>query len=110
MLYKFKLEHNTAEETKNICGMKGEDAIDHSTVVTRWFKKFCSGCKNLDNQVRTDRFKSMNSKVMVQEANMVGSSQTFYFTIQWASLPSQSQQKHPELQNFFFFLNQVLAN
>ena len=31
MLYEFKLGHNAAEATKNICCMKGEDT-DHNTV------------------------------------------------------------------------------
>ena len=44
MLYKFKLSHNTAEATKNICYAKDEGTVDHSTV-TKWFKKFYSGCK-----------------------------------------------------------------
>ena len=36
------------EATKNICFVKDEGAVDHSTVTTL-FKKFCSGCKNLDD-------------------------------------------------------------
>ena len=42
------------EATKNICWVKGEEAV-HDSTVTRWFKKFCSHCKNLDNQVRWGR-------------------------------------------------------
>ena len=38
---------NAAKTTKNICCAK--DAIDHS-MLTRCSKKFCSDCKNLDNQ------------------------------------------------------------
>ena len=49
MLYEFELGHNTTEATKNIYCVKGESAVDHNTV-NRWFKKFCSGCKNLDDQ------------------------------------------------------------
>ena len=41
-LYKFKLGHNAAESSKNICCVKDEGTIDYSTV-TRWLKKFCSG-------------------------------------------------------------------
>ena len=37
------------EATKNICGVMGESTVNHGTV-TRWFKKFCSGCKNLTNK------------------------------------------------------------
>ena len=40
MFYKFVLSHNAAETTKNICCMKGEGAVDHSTII-RWFMKFC---------------------------------------------------------------------
>ena len=32
MLYKFKLDHNTAEATKNICYAKGQSVVDHGTV------------------------------------------------------------------------------
>ena len=35
--------------TKNICCAKGNGTVDHNTI-TRWFKKFCLACKNLDNQ------------------------------------------------------------
>ena len=64
-VYKFKLSHNTAETSKTICCAKGEDAVDHSPV-TRWLKKFCYGCKNLNNQSRSDRCKSMDFKAMFQ--------------------------------------------
>ena len=49
MLYKFKLDYNALEATKIIFCMKGESTVDHSTV-TRSFKKFCSGYKNIDDQ------------------------------------------------------------
>ena len=48
LLYEFELDHNEAKGTKNICCVKGEGAFDHCTV-TRWFKKFLSSCKNLDD-------------------------------------------------------------
>ena len=38
MLYEFELGNNALEATKNICGMKGEGTIDHSTI-NRWLKK-----------------------------------------------------------------------
>ena len=50
MFYKFELGQNAAEATKNICHAKGEGKVDHNTLM-RWFKKFRSGCKNLNNQV-----------------------------------------------------------
>ena len=55
MLNKFELGYNTTEATKKIC-VKGEGAIDFSRA-TRWFKKICSGCKNL-NQERSGRPKT----------------------------------------------------
>ena len=72
MLYEFKLGHNTAEATKNICCVKSEGAVDHSPV-TRWLKKFCPGCKNLDDQARLCRPKTVDSKSVLQTiaANLV---------------------------------------
>ena len=71
-LYKFELGHNTTESTKNICCAKDEGAIDHSAV-TRWFKKFYLGFKNLNNQTRPGRPKSIDSEVVLQaiEINLV---------------------------------------
>ena len=65
-----KLSHNATEATKNICGAKDEGAVDHYTV-TRWFKKFHLDCNNLNDQVRSGKPKSMDSKVVLQaiEAN-----------------------------------------
>ena len=40
--------------TKFIYWAKSEGTVDHSTV-TSWSKKFCSGCKNLDDQARSGR-------------------------------------------------------
>ena len=44
MLYNFELSHIVTE------AIKDEDIVDYSTV-TRWFKKFCLGYKNLNTQV-----------------------------------------------------------
>ena len=57
--YNFKLVYNTTEAMKNYFCIK------------RWrrstqTKKFCLGCKNLDNQARSDSPKTINSKVMLQ--------------------------------------------
>ena len=68
MLYKFKLDHNIKKTIKNICCAKGKGVIDYSTV-TRWVKKFCSGCKNLDNQTRSGRLKTEDSEAMLQAIN-----------------------------------------
>ena len=65
MLYNFKLSHDTTEATKNICWTKGKDTVDHGTV-TRWMKKFCSGCKNLDNQASSGKPKIMDCEVALQ--------------------------------------------
>ena len=56
MIYKFKLGHYAAAATKNICCVKGERLVDNCTVI-RWFKMvyFCSGSKNLHDQVRLDK-------------------------------------------------------
>ena len=39
MLYKCELGHIAMEVTKNICCVKGEGAVDHSTI-TKWLKNF----------------------------------------------------------------------
>ena len=49
MLSEFELSCDVLEATQNICYAKGE--VDHSTVPI-WFKKFCSGYKNLNDQAR----------------------------------------------------------
>ena len=66
MLYEFELGYNAIESIKNICCAKGEDAVDPTTV-TRCFKKFCLGCKNLNNQTRLGSPKAM---LQVIKANL----------------------------------------
>ena len=53
------------KKIKNICCAKGEGIVNSSTV-TRWFEKFWLGCKNLDNQARSDRPKTVDSKAILQ--------------------------------------------
>ena len=53
-LYEFELNYKVTEGTKNICCVKAEDAVDHSTE-TRWLKKFLLGYKNFDDQTRSGR-------------------------------------------------------
>ena len=75
MFYEFEFDHNAAAEAmKNTDCVKGEDAVDFISV-TRWFKKFRSGCKNRDDQAKTDRSKMMDSEAVLQitEANPVTS-------------------------------------
>ena len=76
ILYKFKLSHNPTEATKNICSEKSEDTVDHS-IVMWWLKKFCIECKNIKDQIRSGKPKSVNSVVSLRarEANPVKSSQ-----------------------------------
>ena len=77
MFYEFELVHNTKEVTKNFSCAKGEGVVDHSTV-TRWFKKFHSSGKNIDNQARSGSPKTMDSETMLLaiEANLVSSTQS----------------------------------
>ena len=59
------------EATKKICYVKDEGVVEHS----KWLKKFSSGCKNLDNQVRSRWSKSVESEGVFQaiDANLVSS-------------------------------------
>ena len=59
------MSHNDTEATKNTSCVKDEGAVDHSTVI-RWFNKFCSGYKKLNDQVRSSRPKDEDSKAMLQ--------------------------------------------
>ena len=64
IVYDFQLDHNPTEATKNICcARKGENAGDYN-IVTRCLKKFCLGCKNFYDQVRSGGPKIMDSKVV----------------------------------------------
>ena len=76
MLYKFELGQNGMEEIKNICCTKGEGAVDYDTV-SRWLKKYWMDCKNLDNQSRSSRPKTVNSKTVLLaiEKNLTNSMQ-----------------------------------
>ena len=71
MLYEFKLGHK--KNPKNICA-KGDGIVDHS-IVTRWFKKFCSGCKNHDNKSRLGKPKTVDSVLQAKGANLLNSTQ-----------------------------------
>ena len=52
MLNEFELDYNAAEATKNICCVKGEDAVDLNTV-TWWF-----------NKARSSRLKIVDSEAL----------------------------------------------
>ena len=58
MFYQFEVGHNAMESTKEIRFIKDKGAVD-LVIVTRWFKKFYSGCKNLENYARSE---SLDSK------------------------------------------------
>ena len=61
ILYKFKLSNNAMEATIKTHCEKG--SVDHCTG-TKWFKKFRSGCKKLNDQVKSGRPKNVNSEAV----------------------------------------------
>ena len=63
-----EMGHNATEATKIICCLKGQSAADHSTV-TRLFKKFYLGCKNLNNKVMSGSHKTMDKVIEVNLAS-----------------------------------------
>ena len=83
MLYEFEMGHSAImEATKNICGVKGENAIDYSTV-TRWYKKFCLCCKNFVYQTKSGRPK--HSGIWGCASNHRGKSGNYHLeNIRWA--------------------------
>ena len=81
MLYEIKLSHNAVEGIKNICLAKGEGTVDHCTVI-RWFKKFCLGCKFLDNQARSGRYTPSN-KSKSNKQHLEGIGQGWYLSPVW---------------------------
>ena len=99
ILYEFEQNHNAAEATKNIC-VKGESAVDHSTI-TIGLKKFCLGWKYLDHQERSVRPKTVDSETILQERSksMEKYSENIrwaqYLTVHCVSSPSWPQQKDP---------------
>ena len=70
MFYGFKLGHNVREATKNIYFEKGDSTVDHRTV-SRWFKKFRTGCKNIDGQARPGKPKIMYSETVLQDKTVL---------------------------------------
>ena len=70
ILYKFQLDHDTMEATKNICYTKDNGTVNYFTI-TRLFKKFCWGCKNLNNQSKLD----CETVLQAIEANLANSTQ-----------------------------------
>ena len=74
MLYKFELGYKDVNATNNICCVKGEGAVDHRTE-TRRFKRFSLGCKYLNDQAKSGRYKTLDCKSVVQakEVNLESS-------------------------------------
>ena len=70
MIYEIELGHNVTKATKNICCMKDEGAVDHSTV-NRWFKKFCLGCKKIDDRAKSVRSKNVDSEPLLRQIRWV---------------------------------------
>ena len=60
------------ETTKIFCFVKDDGAVGHNRV-TKWFKKFHSDCKNLYDQARSEKPKTVESETRCQtiEANPV---------------------------------------
>ena len=84
------------EVTKDICCVKDKNAVDYSRV-TRWFKKFHLGCKNLDDHAKSGGPKTKDSKTVLEiiETNLREYQANSHLTVQCGSLLSQPQQKHP---------------
>ena len=74
--YEFEVGDNVTEVTQNIGRAKGKDGVGHSKV-PRWFKKFCFGCKYLNDQAISGKPKIVVCKSVLQaiEANSASSSQ-----------------------------------
>ena len=75
MFSEFTLSHNAVEATKSICCAKGEGTVDHSTV-KRWLKKFRSDSKNLDNQTRSGRPKTVDYVILLKAMEINSASST----------------------------------
>ena len=60
ILYEFDLGQIDAEATRNTCLGKGEYPVNH--MLTRWFKGFCLHHRNFDDQARSARPETVNSK------------------------------------------------
>ena len=71
MLYEFEVEYNTTEAIKKKPSLWAKWRwVDYSTI-TRLVKKFCLGCKNLDDHTMSGRSKIMDSEVMLQAVELL---------------------------------------
>ena len=64
MFYYFEIDHNAADATKNMCCVEGEGPINQCTVISG-LKKFCLRHQNLDEQVKSDSPKIVDSKAVL---------------------------------------------
>ena len=104
MIYEFELGYKAAEAVKNMCDMKGEGTIDHITE-SRWLKKFKLGCKNLNDLVKSDRFKILDSEaIFLVEVNPVSCTRRvsgdLCFSVHCDSSLLRFLQKHPKQPYF----------
>ena len=97
MLSEFNPIHNVTKATKNIYSTRSESAIDHSTV-TIWSQKFYSNRKNVDDQARSSRSKSVDFEAdPVSSIRRVSGELCISVQCGWAYI--LLQQKHPELSS-----------
>ena len=66
MFYEFGQGHKGAKATKKISCVKGEGAVEQSTL-TRCFKIYCLGYINLNDQVKPGRSKNVDSEAVLQD-------------------------------------------
>ena len=99
MIYKFKLNHNATEATKNICCIKGEGSVDQATL-TRGFKKFCSSYKKLNKKAKSGRPKITDSKVAFQAIEVNWES------IRWVNVCKELLENS---HNLHFFFKRIIA-
>ena len=87
MLYKFKLSHNVSEATENICYEKCEGG-GYPSALTRRFDKFCKGCNNFDDQVRSSKPKSVDFEAVLKamEANSASKQPESFRRIQHSNI------------------------
>ena len=99
-IYKFELGYYAPEETKNICWANSKNTVNCS-IVTKWFKKFRSVCKNLDVQEGVDMPKIVGLESLIKAIVANPSSNTGinyrakHITIQSFTIT----ENHPELLN-----------
>ena len=100
MLYEFKLGHRViTEATENICFAKDEGTVDQRTLA-RLLKKFRSGCKYLNIQVRSGRPKTGDFESVLEaiKPNPVSSTRRVSVRISKLKLVWQVQELHKQIE------------